>query len=641
MANIAQKTIKYPGLPDIYTFLQDDTTLSVSGKAADAKATGDALSTKAEYDGYYEDLGAGTAEQLISTVYDKDKVPYSFRTSGGSADIGNRVTEKIIGGTVAWNQLIDIPSDMTVTSNGLTGTRSATNKTYTVNGTSTARANIGSAAIKANSIIAGHKYYIYNGKLTMHVSWDLSTNETYDEQIVAASASNAATSIQIECMSSDRTYDNVTFYPQLIDLTQMFGSTIADYVYSLETATAGAGVAWFKALFPKDYYAYNAGELMSVQAARKETVGFNQWDGTDYTLGKSLSITTGSLYTNENAITTPYIPCVAGQPYYVRHATGNAEVYYCIYDANKTFISGGAFSTVSPAFPTGAAFVRFSIQAYGAAYNNDICINLSWSGYRNGEYEAYKKNTYALDDSLELRGIPKLDASNQLYWDGDEYASDGSVTRRAAEYTFTGTEPASEYTAWGSDHTFGIVVTDTNIDGVSFLNEVYASCDRNSILEGSLTGIWLRADNHTLYVSDASLSTAAEALAKLTGTKLVYTMATPTDETADPYTNPQIVDDFGTEEFIDAAVEAGDRDVSIPVGHESQYMANLRDKLQHLPDLASANGTYVIAQSNSQMTLTPLTTPTELPAAPTTDGTYKLRVVVASGTPTYSWVSDT
>ena len=43
MANIPQKTIKYPDLPDTYTFLQLDDTLSTAGKAADAKKTGDEL----------------------------------------------------------------------------------------------------------------------------------------------------------------------------------------------------------------------------------------------------------------------------------------------------------------------------------------------------------------------------------------------------------------------------------------------------------------------------------------------------------------------------------------------------------------------------------------------------------------------
>ena len=37
---------------------------------------------------------------------------------------------------------------------------------------------------------------------------------------------------------------------------------------------------------------------------------------------------------------------------------------------------------------------------------------------------------YALDDDLTLRGILKLDASNNLYCDGDTYESVGTVTRK-------------------------------------------------------------------------------------------------------------------------------------------------------------------------------------------------------------------
>ena len=36
---------------------------------------------------------------------------------------------------------------------------------------------------------------------------------------------------------------------------------------------------------------------------------------------------------------------------------------------------------------------------------------------------------YALDSDLILRGIPKMDANNKLYYDGDVYESNGTVTR--------------------------------------------------------------------------------------------------------------------------------------------------------------------------------------------------------------------
>ena len=54
----------------------------------------------------------------------------------------------------------------------------------------------------------------------------------------------------------------------VIDLTAMLGSTIADYLYSLETATAGAGVAKLKewGFLTEGYIPYNAGILESVEA---------------------------------------------------------------------------------------------------------------------------------------------------------------------------------------------------------------------------------------------------------------------------------------------------------------------------------------------------------------------------------------
>lgn len=47
-----------------------------------------------------------------------------------------------------------------------------------------------------------------------------------------------------------------------------------------------------------------------------------------------------------------------------------------------------------------------------------------------------------------------------------------------------------------------------------------------------------------------------------------------TTEQYQPYSNPQIVENGGTEEFIDAEVESGNRDVSMPVGGGHKYGNN-------------------------------------------------------------------
>ena len=90
-----------------------DTTLTVAGAAADAKAVGDRftevdneLDDKANIDGLYENMTVGNAEQIVSTVGENNKTPYLFRTSGGSIDIGDREEDMLVGGTVAWNQLV-------------------------------------------------------------------------------------------------------------------------------------------------------------------------------------------------------------------------------------------------------------------------------------------------------------------------------------------------------------------------------------------------------------------------------------------------------------------------------------------------------------------------------------------------------
>ena len=102
-----------------------------------------------------------------------------------------------------------------------------------------------------------------------------------------------------------------------------------------------------------------------------------------------------------------------------------------------------------------------------------------------------------------------------------------------------------------------------------------------------------------------------------------YELATPTIETAQPYHSTQWVSDWGTEEFVSTGI--------IPVGHETRYPANLRDKLQHLPDAASGNGSYLITQTDGQMVLTPF------PAPPSTAGNYVLKATVTGGVATYTW----
>lgn len=405
-----------------------DDTLTIAGKAADAKAVGDALAT-----GYYPDLYAGG---LTTDEGDTDRTPYTFRATPYQSD---REQMEIDGVTVAWNQLVGT-SDTSVT------------------------------------VTSGHKYYaVIGGTRSVGTSTGVALSVTGGTDIV-------------------------------IDLTVMFGSTIADYIYNLEQSTAGSGVAVVRKLLTKDYYPYCAPTLKSVTGlVSHDTVGFNQWDE----VYESGDIVSGNNHAHSSRYRSKnYIPVLPNTLYY--HSKNCVLVYY---DADKTWIrdrAGGALSPRTFTTPENCHYLRFFVMSEGMVQG--ACINLS--SERDGEYEPYVKHTYPLDSTLTLRGIMKLNGST-IYADGDVYAADGTVTRKYG---------------W----------------------RMYQSGDAT--------------DGNTM-ITD--------------GTVTVYKLTTPTTETADPYTTPQICAPDGTEEFVVTADADG---AEVPVGHTTFYPVDLKGRLEGLPN---------------------------------------------------------
>lgn len=83
-------------------------------------------------------------------------------------------------------------------------------------------------------------------------------------------------------------------------------------------------------------------------------------------------------------------------------------------------------------------------------------------------------------------------------------------------------------------------------------------------------------------------------------TNTVYPLTTPT-EVSIPESTPNIYQayNYGTETWL----QTGNPNPAAPVGSELFYYANLRDKLQHLPFLASEDGSYIVKQTGTQMKL--------------------------------------
>lgn len=435
-----------------------DATLSIEGKPADAKAVGDALAS-VDVD------TVNNARQLLSDNYVLDEEPYLFRASGGEG--ADRVEECLVGGSVAWNQLID-PNffDDSRSHQGVTFTRNS-DGSITVNGTVTGYASAYMQISSNSNISQGHKYYVYSGSATGDVKiWYNGSGGIISTVCSIGTITTIANGFFLRINNEGKQVDE-TVKPVVIDLTTLFGSTIADYIYSLEQATAGAGVAWFKKYFPEDYYEYSAPTLKHVEGVSAKQI---------------------------------------------RDA-----------DDNVTAI-------------------------------------------------------YPLDSTLTLRGVPKL-TDGKMWFDGDKYNADGTVERRYGIVDL-GTLDWSKTTIGSSDVFTATLsnakpVTSNTVvfNGIAESFVVISRATMNGTLNQNCIALntlaTLLAYSTTTYTDAATFKTA------MSGVYLVYELATPTTETATPYTSLQTLDPHGTEEFVSTGI--------VPVGHESHYLENLRAKIEGLP----------------------------------------------------------
>lgn len=442
-----------------------------------------------------------TYNQDIEVTYtptSTNNIPYNFKAVG---DIyGDRLSESIVGGTVAWNQLA--PNELqgyanehinkTVSGDEITVT-SNTDTAYlkgVTRGASSGRVYLASTYLKSDGTTGVSLGFRKNGVFINIVpggtAWQ--TNTAYMQYQVMAKVTESGVAFGIFLKNDTLTNGYGVFKNvQLFDLTAMFGSTIADYIYSLEQANAGDGVAFFRKLFPNSYYPYDSGSLKSVTATSHDTVGFNQWD--EEYIGGYYSNTGALVSRTDQLCTKNKIEVTPNTTYYFKlgSLSGNQGHAVVFYDANNDFIDR-TLNAYSFTTPSNCKYINANFGTnYGTTYNNDICINISSD--KNGTYEPYFKHSYPLDDSLTLRGKLQL-ADGNLYYDGDIYKSIGEVTRR---YGFRAYQSGDES------------LTDAITDG----------------------------------------------------TNTVYKLTTPTTESALPFADPQRVSKYGTEAYEGSEIPVG------------------------------------------------------------------------------------
>lgn len=425
-----------------------------------------------------------TPEQsTVPSLYPETNSVYLTRATEGTGEL-----MELVGGTVAWNQLCN--------SSSVTGT-------------------------------SGHKFYLKKSGA--------------------------------ESITNTNTFTGLTNGTDMVtDLTQMLGPTIADYVYSLEQATAGSGIAWLKKydLIDDQYHAFSDPTLQSVEATSHVTVGKNLapypstengWEN-GYISGSG---TIASQSATQLEMTSDYIPIGDAASVTLSYTLSSmpSNTNWCGFGfyADKSvasFVSREANAitaatsvTLSKAVPSGAKYFRVTLRTYGI-----VDTLQAEYGSPATAYVPYAGHTTPLAN-ITLRGMLKTDADGNLYYDGDTYEWDGTVTRKYGEVDLGSLNWYANGQS-GDEYEYAYNLTG-KANGLT--NMV---CSGMIVGDSAALGV-IRGRTASSVISTRSTITTKEAFkTAMNGVGLVYELATQTTESADPFTAVQTVEDGGTEEFV-------------------------------------------------------------------------------------------
>ena len=398
-----------------------------------------------------------------------------------------------------------------------------------------------------------------------------------------------------------------------IDLTALFGSsTIPDYLYSLEQTTAGAGVAKLKewGFLTKDYYPYNAGSLQSVKCSGKKVVGKNLFEVTASTTtisdvllsildDSSIDINGTATSNGSYDLGTIDLTNVRGESIKISGLTNGASgtliLEYIFFDKNGSALAYKDVTnqTIDYTLPDNVGVCTARLYIYsGKTYDHIKCKPMiRLSSIEDATYEPYSELTYPTSP-IDLRGLYKLDANNNLYADGDVYNADGSVSRKygivdlgSLTYQYN-SQSAYFYTSDVTLRKYG--------SGVICISSLYTDLGDKSASDMATVANMSMASNdnsilikfkNTSYTDPSAFKTA------MSGVYLIYELATPTTESTTPFTSPQSLDNVTLEEYLDS------RDYPLPVGHITNYMG-ASDELVEMPS-TPLDGEYVLANKVS------------------------------------------
>ena len=586
---------------------------------ANIAEVGDAVNKKANTDGYYSSLGAGTADQLNSPDGTTDNSAFTFRTTAGSESVTteNVRIKSIRGKTIVWNQLFD---------KNATPNRNSTAITYTVDGdVSTLTTTSAITTSRFNFLcptVSGHKYLVCAQSLewtspnhsNLYVGEESNPDMASYATLTSSDLSKFFTATGDTCYIKGYISYSAGDYvfkmrgAQLFDLTLMFGA-----------GNEPASATEFRTMFPKGYYEYNAGQVLSTKPSGMVTVGFNQLKLSGRT-EVSDDRTPASVYTDVDSdvlykglAANGYLQASRIEKYAISDSSislkGTADAYgigiptrafpntaYHIHitgtgayvrvsylDSGKKII--GFTDTENPidsfTTPANCAYMILVFLARPAGTEvsfENICVNLSWSGSKNGTYEPYEKRTRAVDTATYFPNGMRSAGSAYDEMDFERRKAIkriGVVDLGGLNWFYEPTTPNERFVA----SVDGIKIVSGSAKGnlvcskytTTSVDDVYShTADKTIAVHNTAEQVW---------VYDTAYTDAATFKAAMSGVMLYYELATPTEfDIPDTVSNIYYADDWGTEEWMQDASAT----IPVPVPATLFYMRNLVDEIRNV-----------------------------------------------------------
>ena len=476
------------------------------------------------------------------------------------------------GKTIVWNQLWD-KSKYTATKTiaGVTFTNNG-DGTIIANGTATADAIFAPIGLSnPTPIVSGHKFLFIScpsgGSLSTYYS-DLK-NVPGDESFydvgmgVIMTAASTVISLRFNIrVVSGYTAKNLVFKPKLFDLTKMFGA-------GNEPSTPEE----FRAMFPDDYYPYNAGELKTIVPTSIEASGverfqlldkskfaftgtytkngidfINNGDGTYTITGTALQTTTAFIQNFTVSMPAGHVYYMCGIPESEGSAndmrfgaySDSAGIFF-VY--NTIITASSTFNNVRIIVTTGRAVNDVLVkpqlfdltQMFGAG-NEPATPAEFWQRVPEKLY-SHNPNDYKSANIPSSKYFPDGMKSAGSVYDEINFLSQkaikriGSVDLGTLNWTYNGT---GNNRYFRTDDISDIKKVSTTSEIPGLLNVIYTAFNQVDWYLNKPCMFKIAGDTPAFCISDPNYTDAAAFKAAMSGVMLYYELATPVETEITP-----------------------------------------------------------------------------------------------------------